>query len=153
MSKEKQMAADLLCGALRQYRHNDRDGFVPAWDYQETIEIVGILLTRCDELSREKAVITDLLEESRRNDMHCMSWLADARLASGDDGKRMLPGFVQYLKDLKAQRDELLEALDLLIDDLALRARLKGEKCLDVSDGRLFKAQKAIARAKGEKNV
>ena len=57
------------------------------------------------------------------------------------------------IEGLKAQRDELLEALELLIDDLALRARLKGEKCLDISDGRLFKAQKAIAKAKGEKNV
>jgi hypothetical protein len=48
------------------------------------------------------------------------------------------------------QRDELLEALELLIDDLALRAKLRGDDCLDVSDGRLYKAQKAIAKAKGE---
>jgi len=49
-----------------------------------------------------------------------------------------------------SQRDELLEALELLIDDLALRAKLRGDDCLDVSDGRLYKAQKAIAKAKGE---
>jgi len=51
---------------------------------------------------------------------------------------------------LRQQRDELLEALELLIDDLALRAKLRGDDCLDVSDGRLYKAQKAIAKAKGE---
>jgi len=49
-----------------------------------------------------------------------------------------------------SQRDELLEALELLIDDLALRAKLRGDDCLDISDGRLYKAQKAIAKAKGE---
>lgn len=53
---------------------------------------------------------------------------------------------------LKAQRDELLEALELMIDDLALRAKLKGDDCLDVSDGILIKAQEAIAKAKGEAN-
>jgi len=51
---------------------------------------------------------------------------------------------------LRQQRDELLEALELLIDDLALRAKLRGDDCLDVSDGRLYKAQKAIAKAKGK---
>ena len=51
---------------------------------------------------------------------------------------------------LIAAAPELLEALELLIDDLALRAKLKGDDCLDVSDGILIKAQDAIAKAKGE---
>jgi|688.fasta_scaffold1401594_2 hypothetical protein len=51
---------------------------------------------------------------------------------------------------LIAAAPDLLEALELLIDDLALRAKLRGDDCLDVSDGRLYKAQKAIAKAKGE---
>jgi hypothetical protein len=54
--------------------------------------------------------------------------------------------------NLREQRNELLEALELLIDDLALRAKLKGDDCLDVSDGILIKAQEAIAKAKGEAN-
>jgi hypothetical protein len=37
-----------------------------------------------------------------------------------------------------------------MISDLVLRAKLRGDDCLDVSDGRLYKAQKAIAKAKGE---
>ena len=53
---------------------------------------------------------------------------------------------------LIASAPELLEALELLIDDLALRAQLKGDDCLDVSDGILIKAQDAIAKAKGEAN-
>lgn len=52
--------------------------------------------------------------------------------------------------NLREQRNDLLEALELLIDDLALRAKIKGDDCLDVSDGRLIKAQEAIAKAKGE---
>lgn len=49
-----------------------------------------------------------------------------------------------------AAAPDLLEALELLIDDLRLRAKLRGDDCLDVSNGRLYKAQKAIAKAKGE---
>lgn len=49
---------------------------------------------------------------------------------------------------LKNLRDELSEALELLIDDLRLRAKLRGDDCLDVSDGRLYNAQKAIAKAR-----
>lgn len=54
--------------------------------------------------------------------------------------------------NLIASAPELLEALELLIDDLALRAKLKGDDCLDVSDGILIKAQDAITKAKGEAN-
>ena len=45
---------------------------------------------------------------------------------------------------------DLLEALELLIDDLKLRASLTDEShVLDVSHGRFVKAEKAIAKAKG----
>ena len=51
---------------------------------------------------------------------------------------------------LIAAAPELLESLELLIEDLALRAKIRGDRCLDVSDGRLIKAQKAILKAKGD---
>jgi len=57
-----------------------------------------------------------------------------------------------YDAHLIAAAPELLKALELLIDDLRLRAKLRGDDCLDVSDGRLYKAQKAIAKARGENN-
>lgn len=47
-------------------------------------------------------------DEARKNDYHAMAWLADCRIAVGDNGKRMLPEFVEHLKALKQQRDELL---------------------------------------------
>ena len=59
-------------------------------------------------------------------------------------------GEMKPIADLIVAAPDLLEALELLIDDLALRARLRRDKCLDVSDGRLYKAQKAIAKARGE---
>lgn len=52
-----------------------------------------------------------LLLESRQNDYQAMAWLAECRFAVGDDGKRMLPEFVEHLKSLERQRDELLAAL------------------------------------------
>lgn len=72
---------------------------------------------------------------------------ASAALMLGDV---LLNNMVNEVQRLKAQRDELLEALELLIDDLALRAKLRGDDCLDVSDSRLIKAQEAILKAKGK---
>lgn len=45
------------------------------------------------------------LAEARDNDRAAMGWLVDARAASGDDGKRMLPEFVEYLKELRADAE------------------------------------------------
>ena len=58
------------------------------------------------------------LKESRANDMAAMSWLADCRIASGDHGKRMLPEFVEYLRIMKQQRDELLAEMRVIEDIL-----------------------------------
>lgn len=76
-----------------------------------------------------------LLLESRQNDYHAMAWLADCRFAVGDDGKRMLPDFVEYLKALKQQRDELLAALKVttsLLDNL----RTDGDSLCDYAQCR-----------------
>lgn len=51
------------------------------------------------------------LNEARNNDITAMGYLADCRIASGDNGKRMLPDFVEYLRETKQQRDELLSSL------------------------------------------
>lgn len=45
------------------------------------------------------------LAEARDNDRAAMSWLVDARAAAGDNGKRMLPEFVVYLKELRADAE------------------------------------------------
>ena len=66
------------------------------------------------------------------------------------DGGWNFKSMSKYCKDIESQRNELLEALELLIDDLALRAKLRGDDCLDVSDSRLIKAQEAILKAKGK---
>lgn len=67
------------------------------------------------QLSKAHVRITEsevALKESKANDMQSMRYLADARLATGDDGKRMLPEFIEYLKALKQERDELKARID-----------------------------------------
>lgn len=49
--------------------------------------------------------VSAALAEARDNDRAAMGWLVDARAAAGDDGKRMLPEFVEYLKGLKADAE------------------------------------------------
>ena len=48
----------------------------------------------------------------------------------------------------ETQRDELLAAVELLADYLASKENMQGY--LNVLDSRLYKAQQAIAKAKGE---
>lgn len=55
------------------------------------------------------------LRESRRDNAITMGWLSDCRTASGDNGERMLPAFVEYLHGTKRQRDELLAALNRIL--------------------------------------
>lgn len=61
------------------------------------------------ELVRRLRATTAALLESRANDRAAMGWLADARAAAGDNGKRMLPEFVVYLKELRAKAGMLSE--------------------------------------------
>ena len=77
------------------------------------------------------------------------------------DGKRIICEVLNvddYLTDEEHQANanlimaapDLLEALELLIDDMKLRASLSEDPhALDVSHGRYIKAEKAIAKAKG----
>ncbi len=69
------------------------------------------LIRQLEHHKSDSEVNIRLLAEARKNDAHCMAWLADCRIAVDDNGKRMLPEFVEYLKALKQQRDELLASL------------------------------------------
>ena len=40
---EDQKVPAILLPALRQYQHNDCTGFIPGFDYEETIKIVSLL--------------------------------------------------------------------------------------------------------------
>lgn len=60
-----------------------------------------LLRSEWEELSDYIRALEANLTESRANDMTAMGWLADARMASGDDGRRMLPEFIEYLKELR----------------------------------------------------
>lgn len=48
------------------------------------------------------------------------------------------------LEALRAENKELRESLQAIIDDLAMRARMRGDDALDVSHGKLMKAQLAL---------
>ena len=89
-----------------------------------------------NEATQKNATIEAALAESRANDMAAMRWLCDARFASGDNGKSMLPEFIEYLKAMKAQRDDLLACCEaaLLEDD--------GLSCADA-------LRESIEKAKG----
>ena len=43
-------ANNMLLSSLRQYRHNNSDGFVPAYDYERTREMVAMLVERNDHI-------------------------------------------------------------------------------------------------------
>lgn len=77
--------------------------------HQELAPLARALESKVDSLELQ-------LRESRANDIAAMRWLTDCRFAVGDDGKRMLPEFVEYLKEIKRQRDELLAELSKAAD-------------------------------------
>ncbi len=49
---------------------------------------------------------------------------------------------------LTNENQNLLEVLEAMISDLVLRAELRGDDCLDISDGILRRAEIAITKAK-----
>jgi hypothetical protein len=84
------------------------------------------LIAEVEALRANATGLEHQLRESRQNDYHAMSYLADCRFAVGDDGKRMLPEFVEHLRALKQQRDELLAALKRIKANL-MHQRLCGQ--------------------------
>jgi hypothetical protein len=90
---------------------------------------------------------THLLVESRQNDYSAMAWLAECRVAAGDDGSRNMPDFVGYLTDLKQQRDELLAALIGMVQ-LDIENHQRGDDDIDIAQ-EVQAAYNAIAKAEG----
>lgn len=64
MSAEQKIEAALLIDALRQYRHNDRDGFVFGYDIAETERIFSGLLEDRDQQRAMKAKARDQRDEA-----------------------------------------------------------------------------------------
>jgi len=60
------------------------------------------LLDRVEELERQLSASEDATEliKADATIASLLHWLAEARFAVGDDGKRMLPEFVEYLKEM-----------------------------------------------------
>lgn len=64
-----------------------------------------------EQAAQEAAAgLESALLESRATAASAMCWLADCRIASGDHGKRMLPEFIEYLRQLHADSEALKEA-------------------------------------------
>lgn len=62
-----------------------------------------------DELGARTRGYEAALKDARATAASAMCWLADCRIASGDHGKRMLPEFVEYLRQLHADSEALKE--------------------------------------------
>ena len=93
-------------------------------------ESIKVLLEKAEA---EIKVLSDALQESRANDAAAMGWLAECRFASGDNGKRMLPEFVEYLRELKIGHDRYEKLRKLNVSqfrDLYIR-NIKGEGQFD----------------------
>lgn len=114
------------------------------------------------EVDRQRGYADDLtialessekqLKDSRANDYTAMGYLADCRMAVGDNGKRMLPEFVEYLRQLKQQRDELLAALKdarELVDDWGAYAPAYIQEKHDLA-GDLDRLYSVIAKAESQ---
>jgi hypothetical protein len=107
------------------------------------------LIAEVEALRANATGLEHQLRESRQNDYHALSYLADCRFAVGDDGKRMLPEFVEYLKALKQQRDELLASLKEareLVEDWGAYAPAYMQEKHDL-EGDMNKLDAAIANA------
>lgn len=158
----KQLIADLRARVNPQYYDQigtesyERHQVVKALEYLATenerqrFDILAMNRS-LDLLREENERLRVQLAEARKNDVHCMAWLADCRIAVDDNGKRMLPEFVEYLKALKQQRDELLASLKdarEMVSDWAGYASPYFQEKHDI-DGDLKKLDDAIARMEG----
>ena len=95
------------------------DSFHRAANPATILELIAEIERLRDDVSSmtgEADALERQLNEARNNDITAMGYLADCRIASGDNGKRMLPEFVEYLREMKRQRDELLTAITTVVD-------------------------------------
>lgn len=143
------------CGVLRETNggvtpiatvyHSFNSQFIAAANPAAILE----LIRQMEGLEYAAEANKTLLLESRQNDYQAMAWLAECRFAVGDDGKRMLPEFVEHLKSLNRQRDELLAALKEareLVDDWGAYAPAYMQEKHDLQ-GDLDKLDAAITNA------
>lgn len=86
-----------------------------------------------------------LLTESWKDEYCAMGWIASCRQAVGDDGSSDMPGFVEYLKLLKQQRNELLAALKVFADKY--NSAPDGDLGIGLVNGDFFRAIDAITKS------
>lgn len=118
--KRLALAANAMPPNENEWTDSEFRRYVLAFEEITTPSLVLELIRQLEHHKADSEVNIRLLAEARKNDVHCMAWLADCRIAVDDNGKRMLPEFVEYLKALKRQRDELLAVLKEareLVDD------------------------------------
>ena len=149
--KRLALAANAMPPNENEWTDSEFRRYVLAFEQITTPSLVLELIRQLEHHKADSEVNIRLLAEARKNDVHCMAWLADCRIAVDDNGKRMLPEFVEYLKALKQQRDELLSALKEareLVDDWGAYAPAYMQEKHDLK-GDLDKLDAAIAKAGG----
>lgn len=112
---------DLVAVTHGQRRNNvlANEAYIAAANPATVIGLIAEIERLRDDVSSmtgEADALERQLNEARNNDITAMGYLADCRIASGDNGKRMLPEFVEYLREMKRQRDELLTAVIAVVD-------------------------------------
>ena len=129
-------------------RVTDNGRFIAAANPAAVLELIAEvdrLREDADDLTIALESSEKALKDSRANDYTAMGYLADCRMAVGDNGKRMLPEFVEYLRQLKQQRDELLAALKACRKELSAWMRHHGEDI--ATQEAVAQARAAIAKA------
>ena len=107
------------------------------------------LIRQLEHYKADSEASRHLLIESRKDEYCAMGWIASCRQAVGDDGSSDMPGFVEYLKLLKQQRNELLAALKVFADKY--NSAPDGDLGIGLVNGDFFRAIDAIAKAESRK--
>jgi len=147
--KRLALAANAMTPNENEWTDSEFRRAVLAFEQITTPSLVLELIRQLEHHKADSEVNIRLLAEARKNDVHCMAWLADCRIAVDDNGKRMLPEFVEYLKALKQQRDELLASLKEareLVEDWGAYAPAYMQEKHDL-EGDMNKLDAAIANA------
>ena len=137
-------------GIRADYRVTDNGLFIAAANPAAILELIAEmerLREDADDLTIELESSEKALKDSRANDYTAMGYLADCRIAVGDNGNRMFPEFVEYLRQLKQQRDELLAALRDVVGWVPGREKWHTNAPIEAVE----RARTAIAKAEADK--
>ena len=113
---DEQKTPEILWPALRQYRHNTdnspdlfnpKDGFVCAFDYDETLKVVTALQSRAEAL--------DAIDELRSEEGDCVTILCDNPDFHGPNNAVVCCGGWTDWEDRRFSGDTLLEALQAAV--------------------------------------